>query len=247
MSFEWFRFRGLTIDEFESVVSVNPDYLEYFYSRWVHEYQRSVVLFMNCQYAWHRQAEFKEFTRHFNLHLLTEYDLECYPDYYPDWKEWQENSESLQSHRSALRAETSKGRSSGGLTSLKDYSLVFMADMQNGWNDEQIDRANAAWFDANIPVNSFAQIQQFRKLPYVEYLQTSHWKRIRSAILLINKAHCKDCDASGSGESYYGGGWEAELQVHHLHYKNFGKERYRDLALVCDQHHHARHQVEVKL
>ena len=32
-------------------------------------------------------------------------------------------------------------------------------------------------------------------------------------------------------------GWEPEIDVHHLHYRNKGNERYSDLALLCKAHH----------
>lgn len=78
-----------------------------------------------------------------------------------------------------------------------------------------------------------------RIMPYLDYLKTDHWKRIRNCMLMLNGARCSGMPC-GSGDSYWGGG-EHMLHVHHLTYKNRGAEKYADLALVCDDCHAAIH------
>ncbi len=58
-------------------------------------------------------------------------------------------------------------------------------------------------------------------------------------MLLIEQARCSACGIWA--DSYYGGDWETDIHVHHLHYRNKGFERYEDLQLLCKEHHHEAH------
>lgn len=242
---EWFTFKRLSFEEFESVVDVNPDCIEHFYGKRERDYQRSLILFLGCQKSWLRQAEFERFTRSLNAPQLEECDFfEEYPDYWQEWKEWQEYSEVLVKYSEIFDRELGRISRSSRLVRGDEFLAEIDFDAQNGWTGAQVERAKERWFNINIETLSSEQIRQWRRLPYPEYLQSPHWRRIRAAMLLINNAHCGDCDKEGYGESYYGGGWESELHVHHRTYKNFGKERYQDLDLLCQKHHRIRHSLE---
>lgn len=65
-------------------------------------------------------------------------------------------------------------------------------------------------------------------LPYKEYLQSQHWSEIRKAALSF---YGKRCAACGSSEN--------KLHVHHVCYKNKGRESMADLIILCEFCHKA--------
>ena len=100
--------------------------------------------------------------------------------------------------------------------------------------DREID---ALWFTQTTGTTP-AERSTFTSLTYTAYLQTPYWKRVRAALLLIIQgARCRATSCYFMGESWYGGGWETDLHVHHLRYRLWGTEQYHDLALLCREHH----------
>ncbi|EAZ89576.1 hypothetical protein [Crocosphaera chwakensis] len=73
------------------------------------------------------------------------------------------------------------------------------------------------------------------KINYESYLRTRHWRKIKSAMMLIKERKCEMC-IEGLGIGNFN-----ELHVHHKHYKNLGHEQYEDLLLLCELHHKAIH------
>lgn len=63
---------------------------------------------------------------------------------------------------------------------------------------------------------------------YLNYMKSKEWKKKRKKKL--KQVGCK-CQAHNRG------GCNGPLQVHHLHYKNLGKERLSDLQVFCQAHH----------
>ena len=94
---------------------------------------------------------------------------------------------------------------------------------------------NELWFNNTIN-NPEDSISQLRKIPYPEYLRTEHWQHVRNAMMLIHKATCQAEGHYEMFETWYFG-WEPEIDVHHLSYRNKGNERYSELALLCKDHH----------
>lgn len=123
------------------------------------------------------------------------------------------------------------------LTGLKVYASDMIEEL---FGDNHPARAvqelDRAWFEE---YTQSADSKALRQMPYKDYLQTDHWKRIRNSMLMLNGARCSGLPC-GSGDSFWGGG-EHMLHVHHLSYKNRGAEKYADLALVCDDCHAAIH------
>jgi hypothetical protein len=72
-------------------------------------------------------------------------------------------------------------------------------------------------------------IAALRRLPYQEYLQTSHWHRVR--ILALERGHhrCALCPA------------ERELEVHHRNYARKGFEQADDVIVLCRACHQRHH------
>jgi hypothetical protein len=68
---------------------------------------------------------------------------------------------------------------------------------------------------------------------YGEYLESDHWKEVRSWFWARNKnRHCRGC--SGKPE-----------QIHHVTYKRLGAEKPYDLVAVCRSCHEAVHESEL--
>jgi len=63
---------------------------------------------------------------------------------------------------------------------------------------------------------------------YKSYLKSKHWKVIRSK---FKGSHCLFCNSN-------------QIQVHHLSYKNIGKETEEDLIALCPKHHVKAHSIK---
>jgi phage terminase large subunit GpA-like protein len=67
---------------------------------------------------------------------------------------------------------------------------------------------------------------------YSNYLQTEHWKRFRDSIIKERKK-CQCC------------GIVADIMnVHHISYRNVGKEKKSDVALLCPDCHTYIHEIK---
>lgn len=93
------------------------------------------------------------------------------------------------------------------------------------------------WFNSVI-TNDDVTVRKLRALPYPDYLKTPHWRRVRGAMLLINRARCQ-LQACGADEGFWMD--ESMLNVHHKTYVNRGRERFADLALLCEKCHRLQH------
>lgn len=65
---------------------------------------------------------------------------------------------------------------------------------------------------------------------YAEHLASAKWMAVREGALKRAGYKCQKCGVSK---------WSAKLEVHHLHYETFGKERPQDLLVVCLKCHAA--------
>lgn len=80
-----------------------------------------------------------------------------------------------------------------------------------------------------------AEVERLRALPYLEYLQTEHWKQMRDMALFQAKNRCQLCNG------------DKGLQVHHRTYERLGCEDLSDLTVLCGKCHeafHARRDIE---
>lgn len=66
------------------------------------------------------------------------------------------------------------------------------------------------------------------KEKYLDYIASAQWKRIRDAKIAEVGGVCERCGISKFTE---------RLEVHHLHYKTFKKERLSDLQVLCHKCH----------
>lgn len=74
-------------------------------------------------------------------------------------------------------------------------------------------------------------VKALRSMPYVDYLRTQHWKRLRKLVLGRWLGYCEWC-----------GG--AATQVHHLTYIRRGHEQMQDLVPLCLSCHAGAHTSE---
>jgi 5-methylcytosine-specific restriction endonuclease McrA len=75
------------------------------------------------------------------------------------------------------------------------------------------------------------KIRELRALPYKDYLQTDHWKSIKTAILQTYGFRCQICNGDGP------------LHVHHRTYERLGAEDSKDLTVLCKSCHEKFHGV----
>lgn len=74
-------------------------------------------------------------------------------------------------------------------------------------------------------------VKQLRDMPYPEYLDTEHWQELRKVALRKAECKCHRC-----------GGNDRELHVHHLTYERRGRERQKDLMVLCVECHEKAHE-----
>jgi hypothetical protein len=72
-------------------------------------------------------------------------------------------------------------------------------------------------------------IAALRRLPYAEYLKTTHWQRVRALALEAAAHACELCSATES------------LEVHHRTYERLGFERPNDVIALCADCHRDHH------
>jgi hypothetical protein len=71
--------------------------------------------------------------------------------------------------------------------------------------------------------------QKLRALPYVRYLQTEHWMKVRQQALEYADFRCMICNR------------ETDLQVHHRTYDRLGEEQPNDVIALCSDCHKKHH------
>lgn len=67
---------------------------------------------------------------------------------------------------------------------------------------------------------------------YNEYLCSEHWRKRRNRSLVLANFRCKEC------------GYNRNLQVHHLNYKNLWHEKDEDLEVLCRSCHKHIHKIK---
>lgn len=234
--FEWFIFQPLTLKNFSSHLKVSNEQAKIWYKHWCKLYNKLASLFYASQYERHQNFEFKKFVYANNLNIEYICDLDGY--YYEDWNKWQHESENLMTHyqeQKTVVEETEKEEYE--IITLAEANQLLIKQIEDGWNPTKIRQLKELWFSLNMINYEPEELKKLKNLSYSNYLKTSHWRRVRAAMLLIEKAVCSKC----FGESYYGGDWEKEIHVHHLSYRNKGCEAYQDLTLLCRVHHEKEH------
>jgi len=80
---------------------------------------------------------------------------------------------------------------------------------------------------------SAEHIKLLRKMPYSEYLKTTHWAMLKKAALSIAAHSCAMCHKN-----------DTEIHVHHICYDNRGHEDvYKDVECLCAICHKGTHDI----
>jgi 5-methylcytosine-specific restriction endonuclease McrA len=238
MEFMFFFFEPLQLEKSVNQIeqfSYDQNEIRNSYWLWLIDFCRKSILFYQNQHRAHKEFAWSEFCLRFGI---PDYENPSNLGLEIEWEEWKEGC-FLNGH-------------------YKDYqkNVQTISDLQEIANREMkssealpIDTIpmrefDKVWFN-NLINNPPQTIAELRNLKYEKYLQTPHWKKIRAAIFLINKAVCQADDCNVVGESWYGGS-ESGLDVHHLSYENRGNERFEDLTLLCKQHHELSHNTRIE-
>lgn len=208
-----------------------------FYQLWLYGFYRQATMFYQCQYVAHQRIV-ERYMESLGV------DQEDYR-YNEIWDESGLSAHSEQMNKQQKRIkrivsdaapELYERRSD--IRSLAEVFQEYLFEIELGLTiGARIDDLDEYWFNLTIN-NSNAEQTALRRMPYRDYLQTAHWKRVRAAMLMINSATC-ECARCGGLESWWS--TESDLHVHHKSYKNRGNERYADLELVCYYEHERRH------
>ena len=240
LHFEYFFFKPVGLSEvaryLEELIS-NADIqvaTTNVYIGWMSGYQRKVQLFYQSQYRKHQNLSWLSFCQHYQV---PDYESPANLSLDYEWTDWKENYQ-LNNHFEQYQMIVKE------LSELNNSSQNYHSDSEtnNPIPDElAIYKAiDEIWFNGliNKPLDV---VTKLRSMTYEKYLETSHWKKIRAAMILINTAMCQAEECSTVRESWYGGS-ESDLHIHHLDYSNRGNERFNDLAVLCKRHHELIHQ-----
>jgi hypothetical protein len=212
--------RRLEIEDYRSVAVA--------FNLWTRKFTRKAYLFYRAQYMQHYQSVWEHFCRGYDL---------APDDTLPEWLEeaWIDvrASERLTDHQRFVNEQQA---------ALERYDMAYLSDSYG--DPERVLRASPLNFDAlwfNMSVRTAPQQQAaLRELHYDVYLTTIHWRRVRSAALLVYEAACQGKTCPARGESWYGD--ETRVHVHHLCYDHLGCERYSDVTVLCVDCHQLEHE-----
>lgn len=225
-----FHFDPLSYEQAAAALEGQADGTVYeVYAHWLQEFEHKSNLFYRVQFSNHQEWAIKDFCKQNNL----DYDNLDYP-YWARSAAAEHCDRVLYDH---VVANDTACMSIGFLRAqfpiVEPTAPVWIMRETNAMETA----LDAAWFNTVIDTPP-AQAAVLRGLPYGEYLQTPHWKRVRAAMILINRARCQGkCYSMGEGA------WFSEhlIHVHHVSYKHRGNERYADLRLLCDRCHREIH------
>lgn len=230
MSFEWFIFQPLPQSLFNSCVPSDcPERTQAFWQAWTTNYDHACYIFYRQQLEEHWQLLARDFCRSRGLNSDTPTDYVEDYEWRDEWRDVLDLNPTYNAHREAFELWNSRRqkpvKSADFLweaLGTKDMTLV------KHWSDTKL-AAKAQWFSFNIPDQSPTAIAELKRLPPNAYLGSHYWRRVRSALILINNSMCEQCQESFAGD------WP-DLWVRRMQY-NTGEERYPDLKLLCKIHH----------
>jgi 5-methylcytosine-specific restriction endonuclease McrA len=226
--FYWVRFRPLNLIELSEHLELSPKECRAIYLKWCNKYEKLATKFYYYQ---------NERRLHFESNKRGEEEEEEYErqnnnrEYKDDWRE-------------AVDIFQISIDDQQWLNSKQIYSgLSDLFEFDNSPDNIQLEKIKALWFNVNIISQSPAELDWLKSLDYRSgYLYTSHWEKVRAAMMLISDSSCKKCgDRIWLDRNYYSKDPQSRLHVHHWHYNNLGNERYEDLVLLCDDHHNIEH------
>ncbi len=220
------------------------------FDQWIRRYCKRACQFYNSQLTSYQVTVEKEFRRAYGLRdsdSLSELDLDS------EWEDWIANTHFERSieiteiktqalvQLAASLGTNDQSQNESGFASLREIFLRPINLLGRGMVSRMYHDLDEQWFNQTIQ-STIQNNQRLRALSYEQYLRRSHWRKVRAAMLLINRAVCQAPQCAGVGESCYGATNESGLHVHHLSYSNLGCERFSDLKLLCNKHHERMHE-----
>lgn len=216
------------------------------YKNWLQLFNKRRGFLYLSQWRNHQDILMNQFCKKHDLEFA-----ESILAYYPqEWEEfirdveYQKHMSEYEYHEAQLEDYWNSLRSQPDYKPYVEWDELcndYIARLQSNvpWPDDSYveDQITGLWFNTTFN-NTPNQIMRLRKLPYLEYLKTPYWRRVRSAMNLAHGARCQHerCDMN---DSYWND--EKWIHVHHLTYKNRGNERFTDLTLLCDRCHKMEH------
>ncbi len=246
--FNYITFKPISFDEFlinfgagykfQSVKSAKK-----IFNDWLIFFCKRSSLFYHAQYDYHQGIIEKEFRIQNQIpegHSFSEYGLDDSWDYFSRENGLTAHHWEYENQRSIIENTLHWARSESNIP--PTYSIGKLAqDLEITRKEIALHQRpttrviNELWFNTTIK-NPINVVSQLRGISYPEYLRTKHWQQVRAAMMLIHKATCQAEGHYEMSETWYFG-WEPEIDVHHLSYRNKGNERYSELALLCKDHH----------
>lgn len=251
--FEYFHFRPLWMDE--AIAAITGPHDEEFkrqvYAEWLIEFSVRTHVVNVSQYDRHLDRVYGEFCRKYDI--APGYCLGDLPVAYAQEFDWFIEGTGLNEHQAAMELnEERTHRTIEGLHLNRPAWVDSTAAMsrlleklESGklYPEDVTDELWGVWFDKVTSVGTERQ-QELRKMPYREYIQTSYWHRVRIAMMVAHRLRCQGRECYGL-DNWHGG--EFDLHVHHLHYKNKGRETFGNLRLLCADCHKRVHSGDVSV
>jgi 5-methylcytosine-specific restriction endonuclease McrA len=233
--FEYFHFKPLWFKHVSKHIKADTSFqAQDIFDHWAHIFMDKAFSFFEVQLEWH----YESCVRAFNIQrgkawipIIDDEDGSDQEDYRTFRQEY-----GIPRHVNILRSVDTyyrKWRVEHRMMLWDDgWDLVAKEELaKNPAHPELI--LDHLWFN-RVTQRDSENPDALRKMPYPEYLKTTHWRRIRAAVLLLNFGKCQRC---GTGT------WEntSKRHVHHLTYARRGQEQLADLEMLCDNCHSAEH------
>lgn len=237
-NFVWQAFGPLSERDAQSALNGGANWLTG-YALWLYDFQHRWFLYSHAQLDRHADYAYRDFCRRKGLDYRVGLD-EWDEDYSCEWAEhlvecgYDAHRKTVAEIAPRLQALVSEY---APLAQIYDSFDAILNNIDPEPGEEHQGALWAAWFWQQTSVDEREQ-DRLRALPYRDYLKSAYWKRVRAAMLLISESRC-DGTPCASVDSWYGG--EFDLNVHHLHYKNRGRERLDNLMMLCSECHKRLH------
>lgn len=93
-----------------------------------------------------------------------------------------------------------------------------------------------SWWRRWLDARERARWAQERRAAYERHLRSDAWRALRARALARAGHRCEWVMERGPRRGRRCG-CEAGLEVHHLHYRTFGREALEDVQVLCPAHH----------
>lgn len=229
-------------DGFQSDLPVgNKPYFDEVYKEWVDNFIRRACIFSGAQFSRHREIVMATATREIGC-----LDADTVLEYYEYELDGIAERMGLNQHRHAhvRYLEYLDGLHDPNrplLVSRKDVLLKYMERLTSDVPSPDFftPMLDGYWFNKMMTPGLYGDVSELRQMPYQDYLETRHWRAVRSAMMMLNSGRCQAAHGYLTDSWWFGS--ESQLNVHHLTYANRGNERFEDLLLLCNGCHEKTH------